>query len=129
MALAYLRHNSISVPAEPTATTPAEEPPVRKKLPKGKFSLLLSSNVIVWVIFAVSLLDIKGFSMSRVPIPRIPQKLTVSGIVYNETAPSAIIAKQVYGVGDRVEGYTITRITRTEVEFEKNGKKLIRKTR
>jgi hypothetical protein len=32
-------------------------------------------------------------------------------------------------VGDVVDGYTISRITQTEVEFEKNGKKLIRQTR
>ena len=101
----------------------------KKKLPKGKLSLLLSGNLIVWVIFAVSFLDIKVFSMNTISLPKIPQKLAVSGIVYNEKSPSAIISKQVYGVGDIVDGYTISRITRTEVEFEKNGKKLIRQTR
>lgn len=102
---------------------------VKKKLPKGKFSLLLSGNLIVWVIFAISFMDIKVFSMDTVSLPKIPQKLAVSGIVYSKTSPSAIISKQVYGVGDIVDGYTINRITRTEVEFEKNGKKLIRQTR
>ena len=106
----------------------AGERPVKKKLPKGKFSLLLSSNLIVWVIFAVSVMDIKVFSMDQIPV-HLPQKLAVSGIVYNEKTPSTIISKQVYGIGDVVDGYTISRITRTEVEFEKNGKKLIRQTR
>ena len=101
----------------------------KKKLPKGKLSLLLSGNLIVWMIFAVSFLDIKVFSMNTISLPKIPQKLAVSGIVYNEKSPSAIISKQVYGVGDIVDGYTISRITQTEVEFEKNGKKLIRQTR
>jgi type II secretory pathway component PulC len=101
----------------------------KKKLSKGKLSLLLSGNLIVWMIFAVSFLDIKVFSMNTISLPKIPQKLAVSGIVYNEKSPSAIISKQVYGVGDVVDGYTISRITRTEVEFEKNGKKLIRQTR
>ncbi len=126
MALAYLRHNSIS---GLNSGDSAGKRSVKKKLPKGKFSLLLSSSVIVWVIFAVSVMDIKVFSMNQIPIPRIPQKLAVSGIVYNENTPSAIISKQVYGVGDVVDGYTIIRITRTDVEFEKNGKKLIRQTR
>ena len=111
-----------------TTTDPAGKRSVKKKLPKGKFSLLLSSNVLVWVIFVVSVMDIKVFSMNQIPIS-LPQKLSVSGIVYNEKAPSAIISKQVYGIGDVVDGYTIIRITRTDVEFEKNGKKLIRQTR
>jgi hypothetical protein len=99
------------------------------KFSRGKFSLLLSSNLIVWVLFAVSFMDIQVFSMDSVSLPKIPQKLSVSGIVYNEKTPSAIISKQVYSVGDVVDGYTISRITRTEVEFEKNGKKLTRQTR
>jgi type II secretory pathway component PulC len=129
MALAYLRQNSMSGPDCGATSDSTGKRSAKKKLPKGKFSLLLSGNLIVWVIFAVSLMDIKVFSMSAIPLPKIPQKLAVSGIVYNEKSPSAIISKQVYGVGDVVDGYTISRITRTEVEFEKNGKKLIRQTR
>ncbi len=128
MALAYLRQNSMSGSDSGTTTESAGKQSVKKKLPKGKFTLLLSSNVIVWVIFAVSMMDIKVFSMNQIPIS-LPQKLAVSGIVYNEKSPSAIISKQVYGVGEVVGGYTIRRITRTEVEFEKNGKKLIRQIR
>lgn len=128
MALAYLRQNSMSGSDSGTTTESAGKQSVKKKLSKGKFSLLLSSNVIVWVIFAVSMMDIKVFSMNQIPIS-LPQKLAVSGIVYNEKSPSAIISKQVYGVGEVVGGYTIRRITRTEVEFEKNGKKLIRQIR
>jgi pyridoxal/pyridoxine/pyridoxamine kinase len=101
----------------------------KKKLSKGKLSVLLSGNLIVWMIFAVSFLDIKVFSMNTISLPKIPQKLAVSGIVYNEKSPSAIISKQVYGVGDIVDGYIISRITRTQVEFEKNGEKLVRQTR
>ena len=129
MALAYLRQNLMSSPADSEVIVEsAGERSVKKKLPKGKFSLLLSSNVIVWVIFAVSLMDFKVFSMDQIPIS-LPQKLAVSGIVYNEKSPSAIISKQVYGIGDIVDGWTITRITRTEVEFDKNGKTLTRQTR
>ncbi|MHC4783380.1 MAG: hypothetical protein ACYTE0_10110 [Planctomycetota bacterium] len=36
----------------------------KKKLSKGKLSLLLSGNLVVWMIFAVSFLDIKVFSMN-----------------------------------------------------------------
>jgi len=128
MALTYLRHSTVSAMDDAITSAPRPKEPERK-FRKSKFSLLLSSNVIVWAIFAVSLMDIKGFSMNHIPIPHVAQKLAVSGIVYNEKSPSAIISKQVYGIGDVVDGYTISRITRTEVEFEKNGKKLIRQTR
>lgn len=124
-----MRQNSMSGPDYGATSDSVGQQSVKKKLPKGKFSLLLSGNLIVWVIFAVSFMDIKVFSMDTVSLPKIPQKLAVSGIVYSKTSPSAIISKQVYGVGDIVDGYTINRITRTEVEFEKNGKKLIRQTR
>jgi hypothetical protein len=66
--------------------------------------------------------------MGKIPI-QIPQKLGVSGIVYNETSPSAIISNQVYGIGDVVDGYTISRITRTEVEFQKGDKIILRQVR
>ena len=126
MTLAFLRQDSM--PSVDSSDSMGKQSK-KKKLSKGKLSVLLSGNLIVWMIFAVSLLDIKVFSMNTISLPKIPQKLAVSGIVYNEKSPSAIISKQVYGVGDVVDGYTINRITRTEVEFEKNGKKLIRQTR
>jgi type II secretory pathway component PulC len=128
MALDYLRQNMMSGMDDEagSSSTPKRS---QRKFSKGKFSLLLSSNLIVWVLFAVSFMDIQVFSMDSVSLPKIPQKLSVSGIVYNEKTPSAIISKQVYSVGDVVDGYTISRITRTEVEFEKNGKKLTRQTR
>jgi len=125
MTLAFLRQDSM--PSVDSSDSMGKQS--KKKLSKGKLSLLLSGNLIVWMIFAVSFLDIKVFSMNTISLPKIPQKLAVSGIVYNEKSPSAIISKQVYGVGDVVDGYTISRITQTEVEFEKNGKKLIRQTR
>ncbi|MHC4770644.1 MAG: hypothetical protein ACYS8O_02365 [Planctomycetota bacterium] len=125
MTLAFLRQDSM--PGVDSSDSMGKRS--KKKLSKGKLSLLLSGNLVVWMIFAVSFLDIKVFSMNSISLPKIPQKLAVSGIVYNEKSPSAIISKQVYGVGDVVDGYTISRITQTEVEFEKNGKKLIRQTR
>ncbi|MHC4232572.1 MAG: hypothetical protein ACYTEM_01500 [Planctomycetota bacterium] len=126
MTLAFLRQDSMPSVDSSDSTGKRSK---KKKLSKGKLSVLLSGNLIVWMIFAVSFLDIKVFSMNTLSLPKIPQKLAVSGIVYNEKSPSAIISKQVYGVGDIVDGYIISRITRTQVEFEKNGEKLVRQTR
>lgn len=128
MALDYLRQNTIVVPDYEITSKPRKKSSTKKPIPKGKFSLLLSGNLIVWVVFAVSFMDIKVFSMSGIPI-KIPQKLAVNGIVYNETSPSVIISNQVYSVGDVVDGYTVSRITQTQAEFLKNGKTIIRKVR
>ena len=101
----------------------------RWKFSKGKFSVLLGGNLIVWVIFIISVMDIQVFSMNAISLPKISQKLAISGILYNEKTPTAIISNQVYGIGDVVDDYTITRITQTEVEFQKDEKIIIRQVR
>ena len=129
MALAYLRNTSISGPSGEPISESAGQPSAKKKLPKGKFSMLLGGNLIVWAVFLVAILDIDVHSMSAVPMPKIPQKLAVSGIVYNEFNPTVIISKQVYGEGEVVDGYTIVDISRTEVTFQKGDKTLRRHVR
>ncbi|MCI0498204.1 MAG: hypothetical protein L0Y36_00785 [Planctomycetales bacterium] len=116
---------SLSSPAEPNE---APVQPGIRKFSKRKFSLLLSGNLIVWAGFIVMLMDIPVFSMDKIPVS-LPQTLTVSGIVYNEARPCAIISDVVYGVGDIVNGYTVVRIDRSQVEFEKNGKTITRQIR
>lgn len=139
MSLEFLRQNPVNdfcdspVPsAQPQPSTqlqPSTHQQPAKKFSKSKFSLLLGSNLIVWVIFIVSLLNLKGFSMNEIPIPNLPCQLTVSGIIYHENSPSVIISKQVYGLGDVVDGYTIVNITRTEVEFRKGDHTIVRQVR
>ncbi|MHC4883033.1 MAG: hypothetical protein ACYTFX_10255 [Planctomycetota bacterium] len=128
MALAYLRQNPMSGFDDDAASNSAQK---RSgcKFSKGKFSVLLCGNLIAWVIFLVSVLDLNVFSMNSISVPQLPQKLSVSGIVYSETSPSVIISNDVYGIGDVVDDYTVTRITRTEVEFQKDDKKIIRQVR
>jgi len=124
MALDYLRKNPINdFMSESSAGVQHR---TAKKFSKGKFSLLLGGNLIVWVIFLVSILDIDVLSMHSVSMPHIISNLDVKGIVYNETSPSIIIANEVYGLGEVVDGYTITRITRTDVEFKKDDKIVVR---
>jgi len=53
--------------------------------------------------------------------------LIVRGIVYSEDNPSAIIDSQIRREGDKVAGAVNTKINRTRVEFEMNGKKWTQK--
>ncbi|MDH4203230.1 MAG: hypothetical protein OEV87_10095 [Phycisphaerae bacterium] len=127
MGLDYLKQNPMSG-FDDAVSNPA---PKRSgcKFPKGKFSVLLGGSLIAWAILLVSVFDLNVFSMNSISVPHIPQKLSVSGIVYSEMSPSVIISNEVYGIGDVVDDYTVTRIARTEVEFQKGDKKIIRQVR
>jgi len=128
MSLKFLKQDPMAAYYDDAESGPASK---RSgwKCSKGKFAALLGGNLIVWVVFLVSIMDINVFSINSASIPQLPQKLSVSGIVYNEASPSVIMSKQVYGIGDVVDDYTITRIDRTEVEFQKGDKKIIRQVR
>lgn len=127
MALDFIRQNPINDFVDGTPR-PGKMVCLRKKTSKGKFSVLLGGNLLVWVFFIVSLLDMQVFSMGKIPLD-FPFKLAVNGIVYHETSPSVIIAKEVYGLGDVVDGYTIVDINRTEVRLSKGDKTIVRQVR
>jgi len=55
------------------------------------------------------------------PVPTTTQGIVVTGIVYSEDNPRAIIDRQYYGVGDKVKGADILKITRNNVTFERDG--------
>jgi hypothetical protein len=126
MALDYLRQNPINDYMDETSAG-VQRP--AKKFSKGKMSLLLGGNLIVWVIFLVSILDIPVLSMSSVAVPHLSADLDIKGIVYHETSPSVIISNHVYGLGDDVDGYIIAAITRTTVEFKKGDKTIVKQVR
>ena len=124
MALEYLRQNPVNDFMDDVSSGTVSKP--KKTFSKGKFSLLLGGNLIVWVVFLIAILDIDVLSMNAVSVPHIMANLDVTGIVYCETSPSVIISNEVYGVGDEIDGYTISRITRTEVEFKKGDKVVVK---
>jgi hypothetical protein len=49
--------------------------------------------------------------------------LIVTGIIYSDNNPSAVVSKKIVHEGDTVSGATIIKINRAAVEFEKNGVK------
>lgn len=50
-------------------------------------------------------------------------ELTVKGILYSEDNPAAVIGARIAHVGDTIAGATIVEITKSSVEFEKDGKR------
>jgi len=54
--------------------------------------------------------------------PAKPQELAVTGILFSQDNPSAVIGTRIAHVGDTIAGATIVKINLTTVEFEKDGK-------
>jgi hypothetical protein len=54
--------------------------------------------------------------------PDKPQELAVTGILFSEDDPAAVIGTRIAHVGDTIAGATIVKINLTTVEFEKDGK-------
>lgn len=50
-------------------------------------------------------------------------ELLVKGIVFSQNKPSALINNEIVGVGEVLNGISIVRIDKSEVEFECNGKR------
>jgi hypothetical protein len=49
-------------------------------------------------------------------------QLVVTGIVFSETNPSAIISGSIVNEGEQVMGVTVVKINKETIEFEKDGK-------
>ncbi len=85
---------------------------------KVKFLLLLVVNVVVWVV-VYNIWAGEG----RIPVWEFltANRGMVTGIMYNQENPCAIVCGEVVHEGDIVEGCRVVEIRREEVEFEKDG--------
>lgn len=54
--------------------------------------------------------------------PAKPQELAVTGILFSQDNPTAVIGTRIAHIGDTIAGATIVKINLTTVEFEKDGK-------
>jgi len=54
--------------------------------------------------------------------PGKPQELAVTGILFSQDNPTAVIGTRIAHIGDTIAGATIVKINLTTVEFEKDGK-------
>ena len=130
MVLRYLvadseyKTSEIAPPKNKVVAPKQDESPQKKK---RKFLLLLVGNILVWALagfFYTSYTGPGEWKMPRFLEPLTTNRDIVTGIIFNEENPSAIICGQVAHEGDVVEGYKVLKIGRHEVALEKNGKKL-----
>jgi hypothetical protein len=60
---------------------------------------------------------------SITPVTRKPMYRLVSGILYSENEPSAVVGSQIVHEGDTLDGINVVKIYKDKVEFEKDGKR------
>jgi hypothetical protein len=121
MVLKYMMVNTGL--AEDEAASPAE-PAVQQATglsgpsKKVKFLLLLVVNIVVWIM-VYNIWAGEG----RIPVWEFltANRGMVTGIMYNQENPCAIVCGEVVQEGDTVEGYRVVEIRSEEVEFEKDG--------
>ena len=89
----------------------------------AQFCILLVANIFVLTLVYNVWASEKGCPLwDRL----MSNKGTVTGIIYNEENPTAIVCGQVVHEGDIVHGYKVLRILREKVELKKNGKILVK---
>ena len=121
-------------PAAPAKTQPSRPQPAKTRGRRSAWLLpVLIANLLLFI-FLVCLLtnkDVvtnKGIRIWRALIPRSQAEARmVTGIMYSQDAPSAVVRGQVVHEGDQIDEYKVIRIGPHEVEFEKDGQHLIEK--
>jgi len=136
MTLQYMVCDSdlAKAPAAPAKTQPSRPQPVKTRGRRSAWLLpVLIANLLLFI-FLVCLLtnkDVvtnKGIRIWRALIPRSQAEARmVTGIMYSQDNPSAVVRGQVVHEGEQIEGYTVIRIGPQEVEFEKDGQHFIEK--
>jgi hypothetical protein len=110
-----LAEDEAARPAAPAVEQAASASGPSKKV---KFLLLLVVNVVVWIV-------VYNIWAGEAQIPLWEFLTTnrgmVTGIMYNQENPCAIVQGEVVHEGDTVRGYKVVKIRREEVEFEKDG--------
>jgi hypothetical protein len=104
---------------------------------KGKISEFMIVVVIIGTILSVSLplLTVRlGIATGYAKKPRatfsppsppmvVVMDTTVTGILYSEDNPTALIGHQIVHEGDAVDGVSVIKIHKNKVEFAKNGRR------
>jgi hypothetical protein len=110
--------------AQPAGPAAQQEECVLRPHKKVKCLLLLAANLVIWVVvYSV------WAGEARIPIWEFltANRGMVTGIMYNQENPCAIVYGEVVHEGDTIRGYKVVEIRREEVEFEKDGEGLTKR--
>ncbi|MHC4159403.1 MAG: hypothetical protein ACYSSO_10040 [Planctomycetota bacterium] len=127
MVLKYMMTNTSLAEdkaAQPAGPAAQQEECVSCPHKKVKCLLLLAANLVIWiVVYSV------WAGEARIPIWEFltANRGMVTGIMYNQENPCAIVYGEVVHEGDTIRGYKVVEIHREEVEFEKDGESLTKR--
>jgi len=93
---------------------------------RGKMLLILVvlANLALWSVVALSLTDSGASLWCRLAGSEAGARM-VTGIMHSEGRPRAIVHGRVVCEGDIIDGYKVVDIRAHEVEFEKDGQRLV----
>ncbi len=119
MVLKYMTLNTGLAAEEDARPAVRQEERASRPNKKAKCLLLLAANVVIWIV-------VYNIWAGEVQIPPVWEFLTanrgmVTGIMYNQENPCAIVYGEVVHEGDTIRGYKVVEIHREEVEFKKDG--------
>jgi type II secretory pathway component PulC len=66
--------------------------------------------------------ELPSWKQLRYSFLKTTNRLMIQGIIYNTESPYALIRGKVVHEGETISGYTVVKIHKDRVEFEKNGK-------
>ena len=113
---------TLAPPPEPTPAAPIEAPPAMPPVTSQPMPASTPAPVL-----APPSAPVLAPPSAPVPAPMpkaqpdISERLKVSGIVWSEKEPLAIVNNEMRSVGDIVEGFKIIAITKDSVEVQGNG--------
>lgn len=107
--------------AQPAGPAVRQEERASRPNKKVKCLLLLAANLAIWIVVyniwaGEAQIPLWGFLTTN--------RGMVTGIMYNQENPCAIVYGEVVHEGDTIRGYKVVEIRREEVEFEKDGETL-----
>lgn len=122
MGLDYLKKETRNSSEVTTAAQRRKKTRVNR-ISKPKFFTLLTANLLLWLFVSGACPDITLSSIGQSFRTCLKKRnLAVTGVICDSKTQSAIIADEIYNVGDTVRGFTITAIDQNGVEFKKDGK-------
>jgi hypothetical protein len=127
MVLKYMTTNTSLAEdkaAQPAGSAVQQEECASRPHKTVKCLLLLAANLVIWiVVYNV------WAGEARIPIWEFltANRGMVTGIMYNQENPCAIVYGEVVHEGDTIRGYKVVEIRREEVEFEKDGETLAKR--
>jgi hypothetical protein len=114
----------VEQPRRRVAQPAKEDAQPKRSMPSSKRSMKLRLFLMVIVILGIAVYYLWTADLISPILESLPtnKEVVVTSIVYSEENASAMVSDRIIREGDMINGYTVVKIHRDKVEFERNGK-------